>query len=82
MYQVDHLMFEIPDQITLLGVKGGPAIRQGGAMPTSSLLQFGGQTVLVDCGIGVARSCVETGVSLLDIDAIFITHLHSDHVLE
>lgn len=75
-------MTETPDQITLLGVKGGPAIRQGGAMPTSSLLQFGGQTFLIDCGIGVARSTVHAGVSLLDIDAIYITHLHSDHVLE
>ncbi|MEL7098482.1 MAG: MBL fold metallo-hydrolase [Pseudomonadota bacterium] len=75
-------MSENPDQVTLLGVKGGPAIRQGGAMPTSSLLQFGGQTILIDCGIGVARSTVYAGVSLLDIDAIFITHLHSDHVLE
>lgn len=70
------------ENITLLGVKGGPAIRQGGAMPTASLLQFGGQTVLIDCAIGAARSTVEAGVSLLDIDAIFITHLHSDHVLE
>lgn len=70
------------EQVTLLGVKGGPAIRQGGAMPTASLLQFGGQTVLIDCAIGAARSTVEAGVSLLDIDAIFITHLHSDHVLE
>ena len=70
------------NQITLLGVKGGPAIRQGGAMPTSSLLQLNGQNIVIDCGIGVARSVVEAGVSLLNIDAIFITHLHSDHVLE
>ena len=70
------------DSITLLGTKGGPAIRQGGAMPTASLLQLAGKTVIVDCGIGVARSAVHTGVSLLEIDAIFITHLHSDHVLE
>ncbi|MEM7472262.1 MAG: MBL fold metallo-hydrolase [Pseudomonadota bacterium] len=75
-------MPETPDQITLLGTKGGPAIRQGGAMPTSSLLQFGGQTILIDCGIGVTRSTVWSGASLLEIDAIFITHLHSDHVLE
>ncbi|MEL7465080.1 MAG: MBL fold metallo-hydrolase [Pseudomonadota bacterium] len=75
-------MSETKDQITLLGVKGGPAIRQGGAMPTSSLLQFAGQNILIDCGIGAARSTVEAGVSLLEIDAIFITHLHSDHVLE
>ena len=70
------------DSITLLGTKGGPAIRQGGAMPTASLLQLAGKTVIVDCGIGVARSAVHAGVSLLEIDAAFITHLHSDHVLE
>ncbi|MGI9509891.1 MAG: MBL fold metallo-hydrolase [Geminicoccaceae bacterium] len=70
------------DSITLLGTKGGPAIRQGGAMPPASLLQLAGKAVIVDCGIGVARSAVHAGVSLLDIDAIFITHLHSDHVLE
>jgi ribonuclease BN (tRNA processing enzyme) len=70
------------NQIILLGVKGGPAIRQRGAMPTSSLLQLGGLNVLVDCGIGASRSVAEAGVSLLEIDAIFITHLHSDHYLE
>lgn len=70
------------EQVTLLGVKGGPAIRQGGAMPTSSLLQMSTKNIIIDCGIGVARSTVEAGVSLLDIDAVFITHLHSDHVLE
>ncbi len=70
------------NQIILLGVKGGPAIRRGGAMPTSSLLQMQGQNIVVDAGIGVARSIVEAGTSLLDLDTIFITHLHSDHVLE
>ncbi len=69
-------------QITLLGTKGGPAIRQKGALPTASLLQMAGQTILVDCAIGATRSVVDAGVDLLDIDAIYITHLHSDHVLE
>lgn len=70
------------DDIILLGTKGGPAIRQGGALPTASILRMGGRTLLIDCAIGAARSAVEAGVSLLEIDAIFITHLHSDHVLE
>ena len=70
------------DQIILLGTKGGPAVRQGGAMPTASLLQMDGQTIVVDCGIGLTRSIAEAGVKLLDVDAIFITHLHSDHLLE
>lgn len=70
------------DQITLLGVKGGPAVRPGSAMPTASLLQLAGQNVVIDCGIGVTRSLTNTGLNLTDIDVIFITHLHSDHVLE
>ena len=70
------------DRLVFLGTKGGPAIRQGGAMPTASMLQLCGKTILIDCAIGAAKSTVEAGVSLLDIDAIFITHLHSDHVLE
>lgn len=41
-----------------------------------------GKTIIIDCGIGVTRSIVASGVSLLDIDAVFITHLHSDHLLE
>lgn len=70
------------DEIILLGTKGGPAIRQGGALPTASLLRLGDKTILIDCGIGAARSAVEAGANLLEIDAIFITHLHSDHLVE
>lgn len=70
------------DEIILLGTKGGPAIRQGGALPTSSLLRLAGKTFLIDCGIGAARSTVEAGTSLLALDAIFVTHLHSDHLIE
>lgn len=70
------------DEIVLLGVKGGPAIRQGGAMPTSSAFRLDGTTIVIDCGIGVTRSLVQAGISLLDLDAVFITHLHSDHVIE
>lgn len=70
------------DEIVLLGTKGGPAIRQNGAMPSSSLLRLNGKTILVDCGIGVARAAVEAGANLLAIDGIFITHLHSDHIVE
>jgi ribonuclease BN (tRNA processing enzyme) len=72
----------VTDELILLGTKGGPALRQGGAQPTSSLLRLDGKTILVDCGIGATRAAVEAGAPLLEIDAIFITHLHSDHVVE
>jgi ribonuclease BN (tRNA processing enzyme) len=72
----------MPTILTLLGSKGGPAIRPGGPMPTASLLEIAGRRIVVDCGLGVTRSLVATGMNLKTLDTIFITHLHSDHVLE
>nr|WP_295465774.1 MBL fold metallo-hydrolase [Mesorhizobium sp.] len=69
-------------RLTILGSKGGPAIRPRGPSPTSMLLEVGGRTIVVDCGLGVSRGLVEAGVSLKTLDLVFITHLHSDHVLE
>lgn len=71
-----------PDRIVLLGVKGGPAIRARGAMPTSTLVDLAGRRIVVDCGLGVAKALVEAGADLRSIDHVLITHLHSDHVLE
>jgi ribonuclease BN (tRNA processing enzyme) len=68
--------------VALLGTKGGPAIRAGSTMPTSSLLRLAGQQIVVDCGLGVTRGLVDQGVQLRDLALIFITHLHSDHYLE
>lgn len=70
------------DRLVLLGTKGGPAIRPGGPMPTSSLLEMGGRRIVVDCGLGVTKGLVDAGMPLKMLDLIFITHLHSDHVLE
>lgn len=72
----------VGNRLVLLGSKGGPAIRPGGPWPSSSLLEFGGRSIVVDCGLGVTRGLADTGVSLKALDLIFITHLHSDHVLE
>lgn len=75
------------DRLVLLGTKGGPAIRPlpgggSGPWPTSSLLELGGRRIVVDCGLGVSRGLVDTDLRLGELDLIFITHLHSDHVLE
>ncbi|MEL6920671.1 MAG: MBL fold metallo-hydrolase [Pseudomonadota bacterium] len=51
-------------------------------MPTSSLLELGGQRIVVDCGLGVTGRLVQAGVDLKSLDTIIITHLHSDHYLE
>lgn len=70
------------NRIVTLGVKGGPSLRAGGAMPTSSLLELDGRRIVIDAGLGVARGLVQAGVALNALTTIFITHLHSDHILE
>ena len=70
------------DYVVLLGTKGGPAIRPGSTMPTSSLLCLDGQLAVIDCGLGVTRALCDQNIALPSLSAIFITHLHSDHYLE
>ena len=70
------------NSVTLLGVKGGPSVRPGSHLPTATLVSLAGKTILVDAGLGVSRSLCDAGVDLTRIDAVFITHMHSDHYLE
>jgi len=70
------------DFVSLLGVKGGPAMRPGSNMPTSTLIHINENNFLVDAGLGVSQAICNQGIELNEIDAIFITHMHSDHYLE
>ncbi len=75
------------DSVTLLGAKGGPALNPAsptsrGQNPTSSLVALGDRRIVVDCGLGASRGLVGAGVALRELDLVFVTHLHSDHVLE
>lgn len=70
------------DFVALLGVKGGPAIRPGSNMPTAILVSLAGRTILVDAGLGAAKAICDQDVALTSLDAIVVTHLHSDHYLE
>jgi ribonuclease BN (tRNA processing enzyme) len=72
----------MPDRLVILGSKGGPAIRPGGPSPTSMLLELAGRRIVVDCGLGVTRGLVDAGMDLKTLGLVFVTHLHSDHVLE
>ena len=70
--------------LILLVTKGGPALRTPGVsfLPTSNLLSLGHRKIIIDCGIGVTQALARSGHSASAITDIFITHLHSDHVLE
>lgn len=65
-------------RITLLGT-GGPRpdpARQGPA----TLVDVAGLRLLFDAGRGVAIQLAKADVSLHEIDAVFITHHHFDHI--
>jgi len=65
----------------ILGSKGGPRVTTGRSNPANVLL-VDGVPYVVDCGYGVAKRLEQAKVSLPGIRYVFISHLHSDHVLE
>jgi len=58
----------------------------GGSVPSARrntaavLVRRGGDRLLFDCGEGTQRQ-MQRSVGLVNVDAIFITHLHADHYL-
>jgi len=54
-----------------------PTARRG--LP-ATLVRRGGERLLFDCGEGTQRQLIRS-VGLVDLDAVFLTHFHADHVL-
>lgn len=67
-------------RLTLLGT-GCPQIDPA-RMGPASLVRAGENALLVDCGSGVTQRLVQAGSSGRAIDALLLTHLHSDHVVD
>jgi ribonuclease BN (tRNA processing enzyme) len=66
-------------KITFLGV--GSQFSTPDYYHSNMLLTAGsGKTMLIDCGGDVRFSLGESGVAVRDIDAIYVSHLHSDHI--
>jgi len=66
-------------RVTLLGTGAPPPLMR--RFGPGVLVQAGGQSVLIDSGRGVTQRLFQLGVKLGAIDAVFITHLHSDHIV-
>lgn len=67
-------------KITLLGT-GCPQCHLRRYGP-SNLVRHGAATVLVDCGSGVTQRLLGAGSSGRAVDAVLLTHLHSDHIVD
>jgi ribonuclease Z len=67
-------------KVTLLGTGCPPPNprRRGPA----TLFAEGEERVLVDAGSGVAAQLHQAGVRVVDLHRVFLTHLHSDHVVD
>ena len=66
-------------RVTLLGTGSpAPVMRRFGP---GVLVEAGGRKLLIDCGRGTTQRLLQAGLRLGQVDALFLTHLHSDHVV-
>ncbi len=65
--------------VTLLGT-GSPTPAMDRFGP-STLVQAGTQTLIFDVGRGAHQRLSQVGIAAGQVDAIFLTHLHSDHIV-
>jgi ribonuclease Z len=65
--------------VTLVGTAASvPTAARGTA---ATLISRGGERWLVDCGEGTQRQLLRSGLGLVDLDLLLLTHLHGDHYL-
>ena len=66
-------------KITFLGTSD--SIPSAERNPTSILLTYGGENILLDCGEGTQRQMRKAKINPCKVTRILITHWHGDHVL-
>ena len=66
-------------KVTLLGT-GYPDPRMDRFGP-SILVEAGKEKLLIDCGRGAAQRLSQLNIPSAEVTALFLTHLHSDHVV-
>lgn len=66
-------------RVTLLGT--GTPFPNVERFGSAFLVEAAGKKLLFDCGRGIVIRLTQAGVSPKDIDGLFLTHLHSDHVV-
>ena len=66
-------------ELVLLGTAGAP-MPVPGRMGISSALIVDERVFVVDCGRGSPSAFAEAGLDFTRLEAVFLTHLHADHI--
>jgi ribonuclease BN (tRNA processing enzyme) len=66
-------------ELVLLGTAGAP-LPVAGRGGISSALIVGERVFVIDCGRGSPSAYVEAGLEFPKLEAVFLTHLHADHI--
>ncbi len=69
----------LPIRITFLGTSGSTPTKERN-LPSVSI-EYDGNVYLFDCGEGTQRQMMQYSINPYKIKAIFITHMHGDHVI-
>ncbi len=70
-----------PAELVILGTSAGPPPEPDRA-GISSALHIEGRNYLIDCGRSSVTNYYDVGLRYADLDSVFITHLHADHVAD
>src|SRR6201995_4899551 len=66
-------------ELVLLGPPGAPLPVAGRAGICSALV-VDGRIFVIDCGRGAPSAFADAGLDFARLEAVFLTHLHADHV--
>lgn len=65
--------------VLFLGTSGSMPTAQRN--PAATLVRRGGERLLFDCAEGTQRQLLRSGVGLVELREVFLTHFHADHYL-
>ena len=65
--------------VVFLGTAGSMPTAQ--RAPAALLVRRGGDKLLFDCAEGTQRQLLRSSVGLLELEEVFVTHFHADHIL-
>ena len=67
-------------RVVLLGTAGGPTVHTQ-RLGIGTLVEAGSERLLFDAGRGVTTGMAKSGIDPTGVSKVFLTHLHSDHVI-